>query len=367
MDAFEEALNLDPEFTLAYVHIFNIYQRKRMDNRAIRVANRLINSNPEKSSGYHYLAAIYGWMGELDKSIMNYEKAAELNKGNYESVVLQGWAYRIGGNYEAALNKYAELFEPDVPAIWQFRGKMISSFVYAEQGQYKKAIQLTREAIRIGRPFSEQNVIRSMISLAYNYSCIADTVRAFSLLDSVLDMNPDMDWERQTYLVKGILYAGSGNQEEVRKLIDILNMPKKQIGVTFSWDMPNILKMKLFRLRGNTEKVMVEYNKLSQFSRLFNLDFKASLYGDARDWENVILTADEMQSSFLFGSILADFRRKNYPRSFYIRGKAYEELGKPQLAIENYEALLDLWKDADKEIPERRDAIKRLTTLKKSS
>ena len=42
-------------------------------------------------------------------------------------------------------------------------------------------------------------------------------------------------------------------------------------------------------------------------------------------------------------------------------------MGKSSLAIENYEALLELWKDADEEIPERKDTIKRLAALRKES
>ena len=42
-------------------------------------------------------------------------------------------------------------------------------------------------------------------------------------------------------------------------------------------------------------------------------------------------------------------------------------MGMQELAIENYEALLELWKDADEEIPERRDTIKRLAALKQDS
>ena len=42
-------------------------------------------------------------------------------------------------------------------------------------------------------------------------------------------------------------------------------------------------------------------------------------------------------------------------------------MGKLEIAIENYEALLKLWKDADEEIPERRDTIKRLAALKRGS
>ncbi len=360
--AFEEAINLDPEFRLAYTHIFNIYQRERMDDRAIRVANRLINSNSDLISGYRYLADIYGYTGELDKSIENYEKAADLNKGNYESVRLQGWAYRIDGKYEEALDEYKKFFKPDVPSIWQYRGKLFSSYDYALQGQYKKAIQSTREAIRIIRPFEKQRVIRSLRRLAGYYSSIGDTVRAFSLLDSALAMTPFIDEERFLYKQKGYLYAASGNQKELKKLIDILNMPEKQIEAELGWELPNILNIELYLLEGDIDKAKTEYDNLGWVYD-FNLELKARVVAAAGDWENVILTTQEMQTS----SLIANPRNYNYPRAYYIRGIAYEGMGKPELAIENYEALLDLWKDADEEIPERRDTIKRLAALKQGS
>ncbi len=366
--AFEEAISLDPEFTLAYAHIFGVYRDEKMDDRAIRVANRLINSNPDEAIGYRYLANIYGGKGELYKSIKNYEKAAELNKGNYESVALQGWAYRIGGKYKEALSKYAELFKPEVPAIWQYQGKFASSLVYAERGQYKKAIQLTREAGRIGHQINEIDVIKSMKILANYYSSIGDTVRAFMVLDSVLAINPHVNMVREIYEIKGRLYAGNGNQEMIRKLIDTLSNQK---GVTGANYVSDILKIRLIRLQGNIVKAMIEYDKFDKIGileRLIGLELKASLYGDAHDWDNVILTANEMQDFFvLWLNILNDFRFHNYPRAFYIRGKAYEEMGKPELAIDNYEALLELWKNADEEIPERRDTIKRLAALKQDS
>lgn len=368
VDAFEEVLNLDPEFMLAYGHIFPIYQQARMDKRAIRVAKLLIESNPDNPNGYRYLADIYGWKGEIDKSLHYYERAIEKFEGDYESIILQGWVYRIAGRYEEALNAYAMLNSDGIPTIWQYRGRRASSYVYAEKGQYKKLIQLMRDTRKLDNSIIEPDDIRSIINLTIFYSSIGDTVRASSILDSMLATNPMIDIERQIYWRKGNLYAGEGKQRELEEIVNILNMPVKQVGVTWTWFVPNILKIELYRLQGKFREAIIEYEKLGQIGYLYNLDLKANLYGDLGDWENVILTANEMQNSFLlWGNILADFRHNNYPSAFYIKGKAYEEMGKSELAIENYEALLDLWKDADEEIPERQDTIKRLAALKQES
>ncbi|NIP26045.1 MAG: hypothetical protein GWN67_07155, partial [Phycisphaerae bacterium] len=51
----------------------------------------------------------------------------------------------------------------------------------------------------------------------------------------------------------------------------------------------------------------------------------------------------------------------------YLLGKIYEKKGDNQLAIQNYEKFLDLWKDADPDLPDLIDAKKRLTRLKSVS
>jgi tetratricopeptide (TPR) repeat protein len=53
-----------------------------------------------------------------------------------------------------------------------------------------------------------------------------------------------------------------------------------------------------------------------------------------------------------------------YAKSFYMLGKIYEQKGWKGKAIEHYEKFLDLWKDADADIPEAEDARKRLAGLK---
>jgi hypothetical protein len=58
-------------------------------------------------------------------------------------------------------------------------------------------------------------------------------------------------------------------------------------------------------------------------------------------------------------------RANGYPRSFYMPGKIYETKKDVKPAITNYEKFLDLWKEADNDLPDLIDAGKRLAKLKK--
>ncbi len=53
-----------------------------------------------------------------------------------------------------------------------------------------------------------------------------------------------------------------------------------------------------------------------------------------------------------------------YPKSFYLLGKIYEQKGDRKLALEHYEKFLDLWQNADEDLPELLDARARYENLK---
>ena len=59
-----------------------------------------------------------------------------------------------------------------------------------------------------------------------------------------------------------------------------------------------------------------------------------------------------------------EWRGLAYPLGFHLRGKIYEKKGDKQRAIENMEKFLDLWKDADPDLPDLIDAKERLARLK---
>ena len=56
-----------------------------------------------------------------------------------------------------------------------------------------------------------------------------------------------------------------------------------------------------------------------------------------------------------------------YVMSFYMLGRIAEQTGETAKARGHYQKFLDLWKDADPEIPEVEDAKKRLAAVQGSS
>jgi len=52
-----------------------------------------------------------------------------------------------------------------------------------------------------------------------------------------------------------------------------------------------------------------------------------------------------------------------YPKSFYLLGKIYEQKGNRNLALKNYTKFLEMWENADEDLPEIIDAKKRLKNL----
>ena len=52
-----------------------------------------------------------------------------------------------------------------------------------------------------------------------------------------------------------------------------------------------------------------------------------------------------------------------YPKSIYLLGKIYEQKGDSNLALKSYTRFLEMWKNADEDLPALIDAKERLKNL----
>jgi tetratricopeptide (TPR) repeat protein len=130
----------------------------------------------------------------------------------------------------------------------------------------------------------------------------------------VLDLQGRLEMERGNYS-QAIDYL-----EQVKKLLPGLN------DRYYAWQVDALARA--YMESGELEKAREEYKLI------------ASLKGGRYEWGDI------------------------YAKAFYMLGKIAEELGEKNEARRQYTRFLELWKDADPDLPELEDAKKRLEALK---
>ena len=107
--------------------------------------------------------------------------------------------------------------------------------------------------------------------------------------------------------------------------------------------------------------------------------YAEAVFQNSKGWERIALLYPLAQCQFEAGqldkaaeSLLQlqavydnawSFRGAYYPKSFYLLGKIYEKKGDTKLATEHYEKFLELWKNADEDLPELLNARARHARL----
>jgi tetratricopeptide (TPR) repeat protein len=95
-----------------------------------------------------------------------------------------------------------------------------------------------------------------------------------------------------------------------------------------------------------------------EFGRIIKCEAEFHL----KKYDLALLTAGKMISPDQDYRIFMFYR----PFGYYWQGRIYEEQGKTADAINSYEKLMELWKDGDERIPERKDTVQRLKNLRKT-
>ena len=94
--------------------------------------------------------------------------------------------------------------------------------------------------------------------------------------------------------------------------------------------------------------------------------WRAKSFLELKDYNNALretfrfrATNNHITSSYVFDQF--------WPKQFYLQGLAYEGLGDERNAIESYREFLNIWSEADEDLPEIIDAKNRLNTLRFNS
>ena len=160
---YQQAIELDPEFALAYVWLSDAilaknylseYTREDFGDTSLYLINKALSIDPDLSDAYYVRAAYWiGAKGEVDRAIADLIRATELNPNDALSYNYLGNRYAIKGKYiDAILNiSKSQRLSIGTPVYSEALASL--GRLYGIIGYYEKAKQLFIEQLKYDPQF----------------------------------------------------------------------------------------------------------------------------------------------------------------------------------------------------------------------
>jgi len=376
------ALQLDPTFGAALNQLGYVYAESGEFERAIDCFRRYADVNPGDANPFDSMAELYFKMGRLDEAIAKYKEVLEINphfsRTNlglaYMYVLKEQFAegmasvqqfisqasspglkaegywnrsiisyYAVGKLHESLsdLDKARELFGAVGEERWIALTDLLTGWIQYD----RREIEASRRAFEKFFYFEETHNPRSgsQAERAFAFGLLAlaagqipDARSKLAEMDSLVPAVPPSAINNARYhrdlLYAELLVAADSVDEAVRVieksgLPDLPNFDSEQLlwyNIPYMRDVAASASIK----KGAIDKAIVEYEK--------------------------IVTCDPKSSD----------RRLILPKYHYALAKLYEQQGLHGKAVQQYERFLALWKDADPDWVELKDAKSRMIRLK---
>jgi tetratricopeptide (TPR) repeat protein/predicted Ser/Thr protein kinase len=348
-------------FRLGYAYMIT----KRLD-LAIEAFRKVLEINPEHSAAEVNIATCLNGLGRYEEAVARYRRAFELNPRaitgtfvNHEyGVLLQ----RMGD-----LDQAAEVFEKMLSAEQRktkAKGHRSLALLDMYLGRYSAAIEHFREAVRLnqGTEFGSSE-LRDRLYLAAALDGQGRSAEAAKQLAAAGRLRKD-PWS--LYRV-GRAYARQGMVEEASGILTEIKSRMKDPAVGSISRTERRDQAYYHALAGEVELAMRNYDRaLVRFARAETYsegivpEAVAYCYRSRGDLAHAVESYEALRSE----KVLGNEAQQDWILAHYHLGKLCEQVGDRVKAIEAYEALLDIWKEADADLVAASDARQRLATLR---
>jgi serine/threonine protein kinase/predicted Zn-dependent protease len=352
----EKVLAMDPIFVRALQHLTWTYRELGLYEKMMGIAKSYVAVS-ESVESYNLLAEAYMLTGEFETGLKSLKQIQELHPDRYYLSGSIARMYILQGQYEEAEKELKILVEKDKPLEIQRLGNEYLAGFYPYVGKYRRSIQACDKVIAF-------------------YWQIKDTSLASY-------------WQ----LVKGLIKVEGWNDldaawKEAEKTFHFQN----QINYLFYWPALSLLyvfcgdfvladnlaakfyntKWWYLTVRSLIQTEKQECNKSESlidtvlhkgggFAKILVLYSLAECQYEQGQLDKAANNLLQLQRIY---DNKFSVRAWYYPKSFYLLGKIYEKKGDYDLALKNYEKFLEIWKNADEDLPELIEAKERLKNLK---
>jgi tetratricopeptide (TPR) repeat protein len=346
-------ISLDPENIRAHIDLGMVYYRgKMMYDEGISEFKKVLELDPQgvthhSSFTYNVLGWAYLRKGELKKARAAFEKYVASLPNQSNPLICLGEFHLIVGNYdqaEADLLRSLEI-KPDLALAYGDLGE-----VYLAKGVYDQAETSYDRYLALSPSKVEQANGRFLLGKLYYF--MGDYAKAVEECGQALELSPSMI--------------------EARWILGLTFLEK---------EMFDRAESEALTIRGLIEKTKTEELKAHYYHLLGELSLRQDLHQQAL--ENLIRAANvkSLDRTFFVNALGEAYLRigdldkatqqlesvlemnPNYAQAHYLLGLAYEKKGRNEKAKQHFEELVEIWRDADKDLPQLAEAKKRLREL----
>jgi serine/threonine protein kinase/Flp pilus assembly protein TadD len=377
------ALQLDPDFGPALNQLGYVYANSGEFEKAIECFQRYAAVNPGDANPYDSMAELYFKMGRLDDAVAKYKEVLDIEPAFYSSYMGLTYVYLLEQKPEDALTYFDRFISIAPTAGLKSEGYGAKAFADYILGRLKKSAADLDSAQTIASAIGDEGGIarvelfrgwrqydmhridssRQSLEKYFSFSAIrnpsvTEVIRAFTL---------------------GLL-ALAKNQVPVARArlaeMDSLLPAMPSLGTDYPYYRRDILSAEILLAEDSVDSAiqMIDRsgvpslpNLSSEAMQWYNVPFSRDLLARAYIKKGALDKAiREYEKLITFDSTSND-RRLILPKYHYVLAKLYEQRGLPEKAIQEYKRFLTLWKDADRDLPELKDAIARLQALTAST
>jgi len=375
INAFTEALKIDPNFSAAYLQrgtaiYASISQVADMNkdfdfgtvtsrrfagdeleyvNRAIKDLSKAIRLNPT-STAYLQRGRVYNGKGDYDKAIEDFNQFIRLDPNNAGIYSNRGLAYTNKGDYDKAIEDFNKAISLDINDAYIYGNRGIA---YDKKGNIDRAIEDYNQAIKL-----DPND-----ALAYNnrgnaYGKIGDYDNAIADYNHAIKLDPNY---AGTYKNRGIIYfIKSDFNKAIADYSHAIRLDPNDAGTYY-------LRGNIYKNKEDYDRAIADYNQTIKLApdEASAYNNRGEAYQEKWDFDKAIADYNEAikldphyaaaYSNRAFAYLcIGDYERSivdfNYvirlnPNNFiayFFRGLAYKAKGQTDLAVMDLETAISL-------------------------
>ncbi|GGA07042.1 serine protease [Okeania sp. KiyG1] len=340
LEAFEQAISIEPDFYLAwYSHGWTLMRQKNYLEaiKSLTEAAKYAKNLPEVE--YKYRALSQAWrqkssahfdLGQYNESLQALEQAIEYTPNDFILYQWKSSVLKYLGLYQEALEAADQAIEMNrdnsygyLRRAWARVHLEDSEKTTWEEKDYEEAIADINKALVLNPGNAFTYTLKGQI-----YTRKEDYAQAIEYFDRAIEAEPDF---ATAYAERGFVYAKQGNRQKFTEYLEKALRLQPDHG-------------DLYRIRGNgyfalkeKQKGIDDYDNAIKFSS----DLQASAH-QYYNWRAQALYHLEDYEAALTDVNKAIELKPNYALYYTNRGDAYFKMGEKQKAIESYNKAISL-------------------------